>query len=249
MPRAANPSVGLHQLPLSKAKPLSGLEKGLSLIVSGVGGGRDARRKERQEQSRKQKGEEAVQKRATAVLKNLARVLQPANGVHKLEALAAAVKRGEALQEELPKDSKLRHQLAAAIEAARAILAAIEEQQRSSAAARRASDSLKPPSRSMGGAAGGAAGRQGGGAAGAAARRQGGRENPPEDFLACLAAAEERDLKHLADCSEAAQRLLAEARGRRVDKSSAPAEKAAAAKVVGAAAAMAAGLAKRASAR
>ena len=49
MPRAADPSVGLHQLPLSKAKPLSGLEKGLSLIVSGVGGGRDARRKERQE--------------------------------------------------------------------------------------------------------------------------------------------------------------------------------------------------------
>ena len=246
MPRAADPSVGVHQLPLSKAKPLSGLEKGLSLIVSGVGGGRDARRKERQEQSRKQKEEEAVQERATAVLKNLARVLQPTNGVHKLEALAAAVKRGEALHEELPKDSKLRHQLAAAIEAARAMLAALEKQQRSSAAARRASDSLQPPSR---GAAGGAAGRQGGGAAGAAAGRQGRRGIPHEDFLACLAAAEERDLKHLADCSEAAQRLLAEARGRRVDKSSAPAEKAAAAKVVGAAAAMAAGLAKRASAR
>ena len=177
--------MGVHKLPPSKAKPLSGLEKGLSLIVSGVGGGRDARRKERQEQSRKQKEAEAVQERAPAVLKNLARVLKPANGGHKLGALAAAVKRGEALQEELPKDSKLRHQLAAAIEAARAILAAIEE----------------------------------------------------------------RDLKHLADCSEAAQRLLAEATGRRVDKSSAPAAKAAAAKVVGAAAAMAAGLAKRASAR
>jgi len=243
MPRAADPSLGVHKLPLSKAKPLSGLEKGLSLIVSGVGGGRDARRKERQEQSRKQKEAEAVQERAPAVLKNLARVLKPANGGHKLGTLAAAVKRGEALQEELPKDSKLRHQLAAEIEGVRAMLAALEAQQRPSAAARRASDSLQPPSRSR------PAGRQGGGAAGAAAGRQGGRENPPEDFLACLAAAEERDLKHLADCSEAAQRLLAEATGRRVDKSSAPAEKAAAAKVVGAAAAMAAGLAKRASAR
>ena len=30
-----------------------------------------------------------------------------------------------------------------------------------------------------------------------------------------IAAAEERDLKHLADCSEAAQRMLAEATGRR----------------------------------
>ena len=246
MPRAADPSLGVQQLPLSKAKPLSGLEKGLSLIVSGVGGGRDARRKERQEQSRKQKEAKAIQKRAAAVRKHLSSVLQPEDGVHKLEALAAAVKRGEAQQEELPKDSKLRHQLAAAIEAARAMLAAIEEQQRSSAAARRASDSLQPPSR---GAAGGAAGRQGGGAAGAAAGRQGRRGIPQEDFLACLAAAEERDLKHLADCSEAAQRLLAEATGRRVDKSSAPAAKAAAAKVVGAAAAMAAGLAKRASAR
>ena len=249
MPRAADPSMGVHQLPLSKAKPLSGLEKGLSLIVSGVGGGRDARRKERQEQSRKQKEEKAIQKRAAAVRKHLSSVLQPEDGVHKLEALAAAVKRGEALQEELPKDSKPRHQLAAAIEAGRAMLAALEEQQRSSAAARRASDSLQPPSRSTGGAAGGAAGRQGGGAAGAAAGRQGRRGIPHEDFLACLAAAEERDLKHLADCSEAAQRLLAEATGRRVDKSSAPAAKAAAAKVVGAAAAMAAGLAKRASAR
>ena len=129
MPRAADPSLGVHKLPLSKAKPLSGLEKGLSLIVSGVGGGRDARRKERQEQSRKQKEAEAVQERAPAVLKNLARVLKPANGGHKLGALAAAVKRGEALQEELPKDSKLRHQLAAEIEGVRAMLAALEAQQ------------------------------------------------------------------------------------------------------------------------
>jgi hypothetical protein len=203
------------------------MEKRLSRMVSGVGGGRDARSKVRQERALKQKEAEAIKKRAGAVLNNLTRVMLPKTGVHELEALAAAVKRGEAVQEDLPKDPKLRNELAAAMKAVRAVIAALEAQERSSASARCASDS---PSRPTVGAAGGAAGRQGVGAAGAAEGRRAGREVPYKDFLALLAAAEERDLNHLADCPKAAQ-------------------KAAGAKAVGAAAAVAAGLARRASAR
>jgi hypothetical protein len=239
MPRAADPSVGVHQLTLSKAKPLSAMEKRLSRMVSGVGGGRDARNKERQERALKQKEADAIKKRAGAVLNNLTRVMLPKTGVHELEALSAAVKRGEAVQEDLPQDPKLRNELAAAMKDVRAVIAALEAQERSSAAARRASDSPSRPTvggaggaagRQGGGAAGGAAGRQGVGAAGAAEGRRAGREVPYKDFLALLAAAEERDLNHLADCPKIAQ-------------------KAAGAKAVGAAAAVAAGLASRASAR
>lgn len=236
MPRAADPSVGVHQLTLSKAKPLSAMEKRLSRMVSGVGGGQDARNKERQERALKRKEADAIKKRAGAVLNNLTRVMPPKTGVHELEALAAAVKRGEAVQEDLPQDPKLRNELAAAMKDVRAVIAALEAQERSSAAARRASDSPSRPTvggaagRQGGGAAGGAAGRQGVGAAGAAEGRRAGREVPYKDFLALLAAAEERDLNHLADCPKAAQ-------------------KAAGAKAVGAAAAVAAGLARRASAR
>ena len=97
------------------------LEKGLTRIVTGFGGGREARIEER---LRKRKEGAANRKRAAdaaAVLKNL-RVLHPAARVHNLAALSKVVRQGEALHAYLPA-------LAAAMPAARATLAALKAMQ------------------------------------------------------------------------------------------------------------------------
>jgi hypothetical protein len=109
------------QLTQCDVKASCDLANGLTRIVSGFGGGREARVMER---LRKRKEAAAIRKRAAdaaAVLKKL-HTLQPAAHVHNLAALAGAVRLGETLHTCLPA-------LAAAMPAARAALAALKAQQ------------------------------------------------------------------------------------------------------------------------